>query len=311
MRLIWRCPHNRFCGDLVSAAWDPGGTRIAFSLTQYGGHSLYPGLHVIDTATGQDRHLIGLTHDVPASEVTRRQYLALWRQPLPDYRNVGCLDPGQLAWSPDGSQIAYVCAAIGNNGRAVIRRGHVSTAIHIIDADGTHPRQLRTGTFSAAWPSWSPAGARIAFSTMTSTNPKHPDGLRHSAVYTIDLTGADRRLVATDAVAPTWSPDGSAIAFRSACGRVRIARPDGRDATPGNSLARCVGIGPPGWPAWSPDGASLAIATQNGIYLSDADGAHSRRTSAFSTNGVTGRTVRPVWRPVPPESLSNQPPSAR
>ena len=297
MHLIWSCPHNRYCGDLVGAAWAPGGRRIALSLTQFGGYSLYPGLHIIDTTTGHDRHIIGLTHHVPAREVTRQQYLALWRRPVPNYRNIGCLAPRQLAWSPDGLQIAYVCAAIGKNGRYVTRKGHISTAIHIIDADGTHPRLLRTGTFSAAWPSWSPSGTRIAFSTMTSTDPKQPDGLRHSAVYTIGLTGAHRRLVATDAVAPTWSPDGTAIAYRSGCGRVRIATPDGRDATPGNSVDRCSGIGPPGWPAWSPEGTTIAIATQNGIDLINTDGTHSRRANSTSTDGVTGETVRPTWRP--------------
>ncbi len=303
--LVWSCPHDRFCGDLVSAAWAPGGRRIALSLTQYGGHSLYPGLHIIDTATGHDRQIIGLTHHVPPRAVTRQRYVTLMRRPVP--RGIGCLAPSQLAWSPDGLQIAYVCTAIGRDGRNIVRRGHISTAIHIIDADGTHPRLLSTGTVSAAWPSWSPNGTRIAFSTMTSTDPKQPDGLRHSAVYTLDLNGAHRRLVATDATAPTWSPDGARIAYRSACGRVRIAMLNGRDTTPGSSPDRCSGIGPPGWPAWSPDGTAIAIATHDGIYVVNADGTHSRRTDVPSSDGVTGKTVRPAWRPAPWRGGANRP----
>src|SRR4029077_16014752 len=85
---LWRCPHNLFCGELVSAAWAPDGRRLAISLTQYAGHSPYPGLHIIDTATGQDRQISGEGTIV---------------------LSYGCDPLDQMAWSPDSSHIAYVC----------------------------------------------------------------------------------------------------------------------------------------------------------------------------------------------------------
>ena len=128
---LWRCPHDRFCGELVNAAWAPDGRRLAISLTQFAGHSPYPGLHIIDTATGQDRRISG-------QETIAMSY--------------GCDALDQMAWSPDGAHIAYVCE--------VTRNGYATSRIHIMNADGTHPRLLPTGTAGSAWPSWSPDGAQ-------------------------------------------------------------------------------------------------------------------------------------------------------
>jgi Tol biopolymer transport system component len=266
--------------------------RLAISLTQYAGHSPYPGLHIIDTATGQDRHI---------SE---------WTTAL----SYGCDPIDQMAWSPDGSHIAYVCE--------VRRHGYTSSQIRIMNADGTHPRLLSTGTTGSAWPSWSPDGTRIAFSTGRSPH-EHlqdvaaplPERFTRSAVYSVGLNGDHRRLLATDGAAPSWSPDGSAIAYRSACGRVRLAAPDGRDITPRGTVSNCVGMGPRGWPAWAPDGSLLAIATTHGIYLIRPDGSHVRRINPLSTRqrccpapamteAQIGGFVRPgvdrlAWRPVP------------
>ena len=223
----WRCPRDVFCGDLVSAAWAPDGRRIAFSLTEFGGHSSYPGLHVVDTLTGRDQHMIGAFSQGPAMAAQRATWL---RQARAYIQRYGCLVPDQLSWSPDGSKIAYACA--------VIRNGFISSDLHIVNADGSRPRVLRTGTPGAAWPSWSPDGTRIAFSAAADprehvrTNTTQPDRVVRSSVYTIQLNGAHRQLVVKDAAAPAWSPRWlfDRLSFRLRASSTRHTRRTRRDA---------------------------------------------------------------------------------
>src|SRR6185503_826286 len=77
-----------------------------------------------------------------------------------------------------------------------------SYQVWIMNADGTEPKQLTTGTTSNSQPSVSPDGKTIAF---TSTR----DG--NYEVYLMDLTGANQRNVSKSPGAeqmPTWFPDG-------------------------------------------------------------------------------------------------------
>jgi Tol biopolymer transport system component len=291
---IWSCPHDQWCGDVQNVAWAPDGKRIAISLTEFGGHSLYPGLHIVDPAAGRDAHVIGVAGWPGGTAPRTPRQKALLAHARSVVVRFGCISPDEMAWSPDGSKIAYVCPLAGSSG----------TAIHIMDADGRHPRLLRTGTRSAAWPSWSPAGDRIAFSTASTPRTKIGSGAATwaqsavSTIYTVGLDGSDRRRVASGA-APAWSADGATIAYRSACaGRVRLSRPDGGDVTPAGAPARCPGIGPSGWPAWSPDGSKLAIGTQRDVYLIDLDGTHLERVGRASPAYGIG-SLRPVWQPSP------------
>jgi dipeptidyl aminopeptidase/acylaminoacyl peptidase len=292
---IWHCPSGTFCGDVKSVAWAPDGRRVAIALTEFGGRSPYPGLHVIDTVSGRDTKLFGLTPLLVAPPGSTSHRKAAKRAYENAIATFGCLDPDELAWSPDGSRIAYVCI-FGRHGRIV-------SEIHVVNADGTHPRRLRTGV-NAAWPSWSPSGSRMAFSTDSTPLVKvkntgaHWNGVRRSIIYAIDLTGAHRRRLAFGA-APAWSPDGSAIAYRSACGgRIRLVAPDGADLTPEDVSARCPGIGPAGWPTWGP-GHRLAIGTPSYVYLIDADGRNLQRLNASSVGFGTG-SLRPIWQPAAP-----------
>ena len=265
---VWQCPRTRFCGHLLSAAWSPDGRRLAISLNHYAASTPYPGLRVIDTASGRDRQIIGAS-------------------PTADVVLYGCVDPKHLAWSPDGAHIAYTCDIPPDTA--------TRSAIHIMSADGSHERLLATGTTSASWPSWSPTGTRIAFSTATlpQVHPATP-----SAIYSVDLDGTHRRLLATGGLAPTWSPDGSRIAYRSTCGRVRLMTPAGRDVTPRSTAKGCSGIGPAGWPVWAPDARSIAITNQRGIYVIDAAGTQLRHIKPLDDRPPVPIPIRLAWRPL-------------
>lgn len=85
-------------------------------------------------------------------------------------------------WSPDGSQIAYVCLS------------NSEPAIYTIRADGTDPVQLT----APGWgPVWSPDGRELAFSS-------HRDGESH--VYVRDMaSGAVSRLTSDSADYLVWA----------------------------------------------------------------------------------------------------------
>ena len=106
------------------------------------------------------------------------------------------------AWSPGGTLIAFT------------RDTTASTTddagdLYVMDADGSHLRQL-TSTSSAEYsPAWSPDGHRIAFAS---------DRGGQFNIYTMDADGGDVRRLTSSGVGdfdPAWSPDGTKIAFVS------------------------------------------------------------------------------------------------
>jgi hypothetical protein len=288
---IWRCPHNRFCGDLVSVAWAPDGRHLAVSVGTIAAVSLYDGVHIINVSTGADRQLPSPPRTEAPTKAARMQAnVKLFEE---EQRIFGCASPRYLAWSPDGRWLAYVCDWFPNGAQRAL--------IYTIRPDGTGRRRLRTGTIGAYWPSWSPDGTQIAFST----------GLQSlgSAIYTIDLDGSHKHLVARGA-APDWSPDGTTIAYRAvSCvaghntadlASIRLATPAGQDITPRRLEKDCELTGPYLYPvpAWSPDGHQLAINTGNGLYLVNRDGTNLRETASQAGGGVFGQD-RPAWQPQP------------
>ncbi len=139
-----------------------------------------------------------------------------------------------------------------------------------MDADGGNPMALTTSLGDDTWPTWSPDGTRIAFSS-------ERDGDRELYVMNADGTN-DVRLTEHPGPdsKPRWSPDGSKIAFESERDgewEIYVMNTDGSNQvnltnSPSSSDHRAT---------WSPDGSRIAFeSTRDGnfeIYVMNADGS--------------------------------------
>jgi dipeptidyl aminopeptidase/acylaminoacyl peptidase len=263
--VVWQCPQPAYCGHLVSVAWSRDARRLALGVDSLASPTTYLGLHVVDVATGSDLH-------VPRVGSTAQALVAAARRAL------GCLAPYDLAWSTDGTHLAYVCPT----GPGLSPPGRV----FVIRADARDPRLLATAGADASSPTWSPDG-RIAFQRRSD-----------DAVWVVSADGTLLRRLVLHARAPAWSPDGRVIAYWSTgrCRGVRLVTPAGRDVTPAGF--RCGALAGTGRPVWSPDGRQLAVGTHGGVFVMGADGTGLHRVTRQSGGGVFA-TGRPSWSPGP------------
>jgi Tol biopolymer transport system component len=252
LRKLVDCPETK-CPVLQSFAWAPSGQLIAFAFAWK--PPLIVGaiaIHILNLSTGADQR------------ITR----AGWR-----------ID--ELAWSPDGSRLAYVTD----------NKAGTDREIHVIAADGSSPSTVvETGVGTPSSPTWSSDGERLAYAVRRGSQ---------SSVYISTLDQVERRLVAVDVSAPAWSPDGTVLAVRS-CHGINLLTPAGRNVTPHPAGVRpCPAFGVDGRPGWSPDGRRIAVQTSRGIYAMNSDGTNLRRLTKLLGRGGRSRPgPRPSWRPL-------------
>lgn len=200
-------------------------------------------------------------------------------------------------WSPDRSEIAFVRPS---------HRGSGSAQIWLMDADGTHrrqlthlsptgPLQLSSGDGTAI--DWAPDGRELVFADGPSGN-----------LYVANAgTGAVKLLRRTPyywVTEAAWSPDGRWIVF--------VERPRGgrgapqliRYSTVSHHLRQLThlpkSVGNTSNPAWSPDSREIAFVGA-GIHVIDLDGSHLR---SLRTEHIYA--IEPAWSPDGSEIVFSQ-----
>jgi dipeptidyl aminopeptidase/acylaminoacyl peptidase len=205
-------------GAKFAPRWSPDGGRLAYALDVDGGEVL--DILVCDLAT--DKHC-NLTPDTPDSI-------------QPNY-----------AWSPDGSQIAFISD----------RAGRFDT--YVMPSAGSPARRVLDQAYPDWEVRWSPDGRWLAVVADASG--------QDSATYVVPAAGGEARplgqngewIAAKDAC---WSPDSRRIAFSS---NLRGFFDIGvYELETGQITWVTAGKGDKEQPAWSPDGQRLAYVISEG-----------------------------------------------
>lgn len=131
----------------------------------------------------------------------------------------GSSDDSAPAWSPDGSEIAFV------SDRAPDRDWHFGGgAIHVVHAETGALRRLTAENRSAAHPAWSPDGQQIAYVASDAADDASAANLRlwitcpdgsgaHCLTADLDRSVGQRPGGYLTPSPPIWTPDGTALVY--------------------------------------------------------------------------------------------------
>jgi Tol biopolymer transport system component len=287
----YRCAKPTYACGVDSFAWSPNGTQIAY----LAGHPAGPNaptsvaLYLMD-ANGNDPRQLASCGDCTGpdwspdgSTIALTRYTGqvqdLWLVNVKTgtlTRLTGCASGNGCAdenaeWSPGGHAIVF--------SRSV--KGHVAS-IYTVRPDGTHLTLIAT-VAGAQRPQWSPDGRRITFQA-------------DSGIYTANADGAQLTHIAAAgplASAPSWSPDGTKLLYQSITDAGQIRQLWTINANGSENRRVYEMVTPYGWTlsVWSPDGKQIAVSSNDGTFVVNADGAGGRHV------GEPANQV--AWQPIP------------
>jgi len=111
------------------------------------------------------------------------------------------------AWSPDGSQIAFMSQQPGAHGN------DPNYDVFVMNSDGTSLSQITDWPGEDGWPAWSSDG-KIAFQTSHDDQGQSGDIGPYFDIYVMSADGSDKqRVTAFFGEQPAWSRDGKLIMF--------------------------------------------------------------------------------------------------
>src|SRR5258706_8080405 len=195
--------------------------------------------------------------------------------------------PGDFAWTPDGSQIVYAyLTATGNE-------------IWAVNADGTSPHRLFTPSAYLQGLDLSPDGHTIVYSQYIG-----PPGYYGLFLHNADGSGPETQLTSGFDLHPRWSPDGSKIVFDSMgtddFSAIFEINSDGTNQVPLTNGETALAA------SWSPDSTKLIFdMTVNDvgnavIWEMNADGSNKTEITFPSPSVYTNA---PAWGPRPAAAL--------
>lgn len=223
----------------------------------------------------------------------------------------------RLAWSPDGTRIAFVSATPGPeadaNGDPMVitrylykptaseggTRANDNRRLHIFvaEAGSGAVRQLTDGVYYEHSIDWSPGGDEILF---VSNRGPAPDKVFNYDVFAVHVgSGAIRRLTDTKSAEyyPRWSPDGRLVAFSGTTRPLTSSETTMEDTHvwvmgADGSARREVGVidQRQGAPEWSADGRHLYFTMQQrgSVHLMRVPLAGGAAESVVAEPGAVG-----------------------
>ena len=172
--------------------------------------------------------------------------------------------PGFFGDAPPTGRIAFACYV------------KQIDQICLMNADGTNRTQLTNFSATAFYPSISPDGGTVYFSSRHSGNYE---------IYSISVDGGSAEKLTNNIgslYAPELSPDDGWIIFTKHGDGLWLMRPDGRNPHP---LTTRDDIDP----TWSPDGSLIAFASSRAgnrqLFVMNADGTNIRQVTDLNDMG--------------------------